>query len=1057
VLGFSLEISLRAEECVELKWASKVGSVLFRIAAAQFAVLAVAGSSCAWAAGAVNAGSAPRAGVPRAEAVGRKALRNYARLPLSFEPNVGESNPEVKFLSRGPGYSLFLTGNRAVLQVRTQSASPTFHALALELLGANSGTTIAPSDRLPGVSNYLLGSNPSQWHTGVPHFARVHYRDIYPGVDLVYYGRQQQLEYDFVVAPMADPGHIRLRVQGATALTVGDEGNLNLHLPGGVIQLRRPQVYQQIGNRKHPVAARYVLESGNRVAFALANYDHRHALVIDPRLAYFSYLGGTGNESTPSIAVDSAFNAYLAGTTTSTDFPTTAGAYQTAKKGITSNIFVTKFNSAGTALVFSTYLGGTGTDTAAGIAVDKGFNVYVTGTTSSGDFPVTPGSAYQSSPKGAGDVFVTELNSSGSGLVYSTYLSGSNADAASGVAVGPLAGTVFVTGTTQSTDFANVTRPGNLTGSSEFFVAELNTGKQGAASRVYTTYVGGSTPFSGSAMTDGGGIVVDPSGNAYITGGTNYTDLPVVNAYQSSLRGAENAFVAKLNPNGTLPALFLTYLGGNGKDIGSAIATDSAGNAYVTGSTTSTNFPTVTATGGTLYQGAFAGTTDAFVTKVASAGTSLIWSTYVGQSADTSGLGIAVDANQNSFVTGSTSGTVTTVKPTQPASGGGTDAFVAEFDVTGTAQFVTYLGGTGTDRGTGIAVDVDGNPYVAGDTTSPSLATAGAYQSAVKGGTDAFVAHFTGISDLGFSVATSTTPPPATASPSPVGIGNATAFTFNIVNNGPDIATAVVFTDTLPSNSTFQSATPSQGVCAAPVGSTLVCSLGQMANLATATVTLHIAGTVAGPLSDTATLSSGSFDPDLGNNSAEISDVVNDFSVAVSPPTASTPAGQAATYTVTVGPFPQGAAFPNGVNLKCSGGVPTAALCAFSTNPVTPNSTPVTSSLTISTTALPPGTTASLFERNLPRMYAVMLPLGGIAFLGFSLGGDGRRRKLAGILLLLVALGLTMLQPACGSSSSKPTVPPFTPAGTYNITISAISGTGTGGATHTTKLTLVVK
>ncbi len=1046
MLGFSLEISLRAEDCVELKWASKAGSVFFRIALLQFAVLALAGLSCASAAQGADTGSATRPGTTRAASVARKILRHYASLPLSFEPNVGDSNPEVKFLSRGQGYSLFLTAHRAVLQVRTQSpkasAPPEFRAVSLEVLDANPQPQILASDRLPGVSNYLLGSNPAQWLTGVPHFARVHYRGIYPGVDLVYYGRQQQLEYDFVVAPKADPSRIRLQIQGAEALRLDASGNLILHLPGSSIYLRRPNVYQQIGKRRQPVAAHYVVESGNRVGFALGSYDRRRALVIDPRLAYFSYLGGTLNESTPSIAVDSAFNAYLAGTTTSTDFPTLS-PYQGSLKGA-SNIFVTKFNSAGTALVFSTYLGGTGTDTAAGIAVDKGFNVYVAGTTSSGDFPVTSG-AYQSSPKGAGDVFVTELNSSGSGLVYSTYLSGTNADSASGVAVGPLAGTVFVTGTTQSTDFANVTRPGNLTGSSEFFVAELNTGKQGAASRVYTTYVGGNTPLSGPAITNGGGIAVDPSGNAYITGGTNYTDMPVVNAYQSSLKGTENAFVAKLNPNGTLPALFLTYLGGNGTDIGASIAADSAGNAYVTGSTTSTTFPVVTATGGTLYQGAFAGTTDAFVTKVAAAGTSLIWSTYLGLTGNTGGLGIAVDANQNSFVTGSTSGTVTTVKPTQGGSGGGTDAFVAEFDVSGTAQFVTYLGSTGTDNGTGIALDVDGNPYVAGDTTAAGLATAGAYQGTVKGGTDAFVAHFAGVSTLAMTAA---------GSPDPVGIGNAVGFTFTITNQGPDIATAVVFTDTLPSNGTYQSVTPSQGTCSAPAGSTLACSLGQLAVNASATVIVHIAPLTAGPLSDTGTVSSAST---TGSITVGASVNVNDFTVAVSPATASTPAGQAATYTVTVGPLPQGAGFPNGINLKCSGGVPTAAMCAFSTNPVTPNGTPVTSSLTISTTALPPGTTASMFERNLPRMYAVMLPLGGIAFLGFSLTGDGRRRRVAGILILLVVLGLTMLQPACGSSSKKPTVPPFTPAGTYNITISAISGTGTGQATHTTKLTLVVK
>lgn len=1049
MLGFSLEISLRAEDCVELKWASKAGSLFFRIALAQFAMLALAGSSCAWATRTAETGSAAALGTTRAASVARKALRNYARLPLSFEPNVGNSNPEVKFLSRGQGYSLFLTANRAVLQLPTRtktSASPAFRAVSLELLGANPQPQVVASDRLPGVSNYLLGSNPAQWHTGVPHFARVHYRGIYPGVDLVYYGRQQQLEYDFVVAPGADPSRIRLQLLGAQALRLDADGNLIIHLPGGAIHLRRPDVYQQVGKTRRSVAARYILESGNRVAFALAHYDPRRALVIDPRLAYFSYLGGTLNESSPSIAVDSAFNAYLAGTTTSTDFPTLS-PYQSSLKGA-SNIFVTKFNSAGTALVFSTYLGGTGTDTAAGIAVDKGFNVYVAGTTSSANFPITSGSAYQASPKSANNhVFVTELKSSGSGLAYSTYLSGTNADSASGVAVGPLANTVFVTGTTQSTDFANVTRPANLTGSSEFFVAELNTGKQGAASRVYTTYVGGSTPLSSPAVTNGGGIAVDAGGNAYITGGTNYTDMPVVNAHQASMKGTENAFVAKLNPNGTLPALFLTYLGGTGTDIGTSIAADSAGNAYVTGSTTSTTFPVMTATGGTLYQGVNGtGATDAFATKIAAAGTTLIWSTYIGGSGDDSGLGIAVDANQNTFVTGSTtSANLNTVKPTQNANGGGSDAFVAEFDVSGTAQFVSYLGGTGADRGTGIALDVDGNPYVAGDTTSAGLATAGAYQGAVKGGTDAFVAHFAGVSTLAMTAA---------GAPDPVGVGNAVGFTFTITNQGPDIATAVVFTDTLPGNGTYQSVTPSQGTCSAPAGSTLACSLGQLAVNASATVIVHIAPLTAGPLSDTGTLSSAST---TGSTTVGASVNVNDFTVAVSPTNASTPAGQAATYTVTVGPLPQGAGFPNGINLRCSGGVPTAAMCAFSTNPVTPNSTPVTSSLTISTTALPPGTTASLFQHDLPRMYAVILPLGGIAFLGFSLNGDGRRRRVAGILMLLVVLGLTMLQPACGSSSSKPTVPPFTPAGTYNITLSAISGTGTGQATHTTKLTLVVK
>ncbi|HEV2114609.1 MAG TPA: SBBP repeat-containing protein [Terriglobales bacterium] len=1044
-------------------WASKVGSVR-RIVTQQFVLVAVAGLSWGWALGLHGGAASTHPPAPpaaaRTAALRRQALRHYARLPLSFEPNLGQSAAQVKFLSRGQGYGLFLTADRAVLSIREPGAKPAssaqFHALSLKLLGGNPGAQIAASDRLPGTSNYLMGDNPRQWHTDVPHYARVHYRGIYPGIDLVYYGRQQQLEYDFVVSPGADPSRICLQVQGAQTLSVDGKGNLVLQLPGGAIQLHRPLVYQEIGNKKQLVAARYTVKSGNRVAFALAGYDRSRTLVIDPRLVYFSYLGGSLDETMPAVAVDAAFNAIVAGTTASVnDFPTTAGAFQTTTKSTTTTVFVTKFNSSATGLYFSTFLGGSGTDTAAGIAVDKSFNVYVTGTTNSGDFPVTP-SAYQRSPKTPitqDHVFVTELNSSGNALVYSTYLSGSSVDTASGVALGPIASTVFVTGTTQSSDFANISRPTGLTGSSEFFVTKLNTSKQGTASLVYSTYVGGNTPASAPTVTDGGGIAVDPSGNAYITGGTNYTDMPAVNAPTfpngksgSTLNGIENAFVAKLNPNGA-PTLFLTYLGGSGTDKGTGLATDSAGNAYVTGSTSSTDFPVLAPVGGTLYQGTPGGATDAFATKIASNGSSLIWSTYIGGSGADAGLGIAVDANQNSFVTGSTTSTdLMTVRPTQSVNTGGTDAFVAEFDVSATAQFVTYLGSNLT-RGTGIALDPNANPYVAGETDSPGLAVGNPYQATVKGGIDAFVAHFAGSTTLGLTAAVS----PASA----IGIGNAAAFTFTITNTGQEIATAVIFTNTWSTNGTFQSATPSQGTCSTPAGFSLVCGLGQIVAGGSATVTLHISGTAAGSVTDTGTVSSGST---TINPSAGTSVLVNDFSVAVSPTTASTPAGQAATYTVTVSPVPQGAIFPNGISLKCSGGVPTAAMCAFNTNPVVPGATPKTSSLTITTTAPPPGTTTGfLFQRNLRQMYAVMLPLGGIAFLGFSLGENRRRKRLAAICVLGLLLALIVLQPACSSSSNKSTLPPFTPKGTYNITVAGVAGSGTATATRTTKLTLVVQ
>ena len=961
-------------------------------------------------------------------------LRNYGRLPLSFEPNLGQSDSQIKFLAHGQGYGLFLTADRALLSV-TQPARPP-QMLSLRLLGANPAARISAQRKLAGVSNYLLGNDPSQWHTGIPNYARVRYAGIYPGVDLVYYGRQQQLEYDFVLAPGADPGHIRLQVEGARALRLNHLGALVLALPGGDIQMRPPVAYQLTGNKKQIVAARYVLENGNRVALCVGNYDRRRALVIDPVVIYSTYLGGTGSETSPAIAVDSAFNAYVAGTTASANFPTTAGALQTSLKGTTTNVFVSKFNSTGTALSFSTYLGGTGTDSAAGIAVDSGFNPYVAGTTTSSDFPITSAKAVPDSPAAAGTnhVFVTELNPSGSALLYSTYLAGNGVDVAKGVAVGPQAGTVFATGTTTSTNFATVAKPAGR-GTSQFFVTKLNTGKSGAASLVYSTYIGGTTPSTGA--TDGGGIAVDSAGDALITGGTTYSNMPVVNAFQAGLNGTENAFVAKLDPNGLFSTKsFLTYLGGNNTDVGTGIATDAGGNAYVTGSTTSSTFPVLAATGSSIYQGTFSGTSDAFLTKVAAAGTSLIWSTFIGGSGVTSGAAVAVDGSQNVFVTGSTDGGLNTVNATQlqgTFAGGATDALVGKFNISGTAQFVTYLGGSGDDHGTGVALDINGNPYVAGDTTSATgLSTAGAYQPALNGtASDAFVTHYVGVSTLGMSAAVTPT--------GAIGIGNAAVFTFTITNVTGDTATAVAFTNFLPGNGILQSATPSQGACSPAVNFTFTCSLGQLPVGASATVTAHIASNTAGTLSDSATVSSSS---PSGGASAGVSTVVNDYSVAVQNPAATVTDGQAATYTVAVSPVPANAGFPNGVSLRCLlSSVPTAALCAFSTNPVTPNGTPVTTSLTISTTAPIPGLTASLFSRDLGRMYAVLLPIGGVAFLGFSLGGDGRRRKrLAGLLGLLVVLGITALQPACSSSSNKTTPPPFTPKGTYNITVQAISG-----------------
>jgi uncharacterized repeat protein (TIGR01451 family) len=790
-----------------------------------------------------------------------------------------------------------------------------------------------------------------------------------------------------------------------------------------------------------------VLLSENRLGFQLGAYDSSQTLVIDPVLSYSTYLGGSGSEVAPKIAVDSAFNFYVSGSTASADFPIPSGTtpFQGTLKGF-ANVFVAKFNPAGSApLVFATYLGGSGTDTAAGIALDSGFNVYVAGTTSSGDFPTTA-SAFRTAPVPAGNhVFVSKLDPAGASLLYSTYLSGSSTDTAAGVAA-DATGDAFVAGTTQSADFpttAGVLQPTSKA-TNQFFVSKVNTALSGTASLAYSTYLGGAAPAGGVAQ--GGGIAVDLSGNAYITGGTTFTDLPVTNAFQATLKAGVDAFVAKLNAGGTAVS-YLSFLGGSGDDTGNALAVDSAGNAYVTGSTTSNDFTIPTGT--TPFQTNNAGGTDAFVAKVnnpASGSIALVYFTYLGGSGTDVGLGVAADANQNAYVTGSTNSSDFNKKnPVQAALGGGTDAFVAKFDTSGNGQYSTYLGGSGNDRGTGVAVDILGNTLVAGDTASVDFPTVSPFQASPSGPSDAFVSRIGAVADLSFSA--------ATATPAAVGLGNQVTFKYTIKNNGPDATTGVTVTDILPaSGATFVSANASPGTCAAPTGtpSTLTCQVGTLANAGTATVNVILTPSTPGTLGNSASVSvsnNNSLDPTPGNNTASTSATVADYLLSVDNPTSvSVPAGQPATYTARITPVPT---FPNSISLSCSG-LPTATTCAFSTNPVPAitNSSPVTSALTLNTTARPATTAALNPMRGL--WYAAWLPLLGVALAG--VGSSGRKRALMGLLLVIV-LSLGVLQLACGSDK-KPTPPAGgTPAGTYTVNVAATSGS----VSRTAQVTLVVQ
>lgn len=381
------------------------------------------------------------------------SVEGYGKLALGFERNEGQADPRVKFLARGNGYALFLSEDEATLALREPSKqrrqdqrlgrlSPTdlsrYEVLRVRLSGGQRPTTVSGKEQLPGRANYLIGKDPRKWHTGIPSYSQVRYDNVYPGVNLVYHGsNQRQLEYDFVVAPGADPRQIALRFDGARSLRIDSEGDLTVQLAGGEIIEHAPVIYQEVHGTRRAIAGRYVVKNQRTVAFTLASYDRHRPLVIDPVLAYSTYLGGSGNDGPDNgggIAVDSSGDAYLTGRTDSTNFPTTPGAFQSTFGGGSSNAYVTKLNPEGTGLVYSTYLGGTGNDGGITIAVDSSGNAYAVGFTSSSDFPTTPG-AFQTSLAGSFNAFITKLNANGTALVYSTYLGGSASDFAFGIAL----------------------------------------------------------------------------------------------------------------------------------------------------------------------------------------------------------------------------------------------------------------------------------------------------------------------------------------------------------------------------------------------------------------------------------------------------------------------------------------------------------------------------------------------------------------------------------------------------------------------------------------------
>jgi uncharacterized protein (TIGR03437 family) len=664
-----------------------------------------------------------------------------SRFPMSFEENQGQADTEVKFISRGRGYQVFLTGREAALVLQTRGdgngapiggaarslwEEPQQRTLRFSPSAASNRGGVEGVDLLRTKTNYLIGNDPAKWKTGVPNYARVLYKAVYPGVDLAFYGSQTSLEYDFIVSPGADLSTITMKVEGADRIDLEANGDLVLSVGGAKLYTRSPLSYQRRNGERQVVASRYVLKGRDQIGFAVEAYDRSKPLVIDPVIDFSTFLGGAGSDEGFAVAVDSAGAAYVTGSTYSNNF-NTAGALQTINRGGKYDAFVTKINPAGSAIVYSTYLGGGGEDSGRGVAVNTGGNAFVAGITNSPDFNTR--NPLQATITGAAeDAFLAKLSADGASVLFSTYFGGANIDQAFGVAL-DAAGDAYLTGSTVSTDFPikNAFQTTNRGGSGDAFIAKI----QGdGAQTLYASYLGG------GGFDEAYGVALDAAGNAYICGQTASTDFNLTNPLQPvNAGGGSDGFFAKIDATGT--ALhYASYLGGGGVDIATGVDVDANNNAYVTGHTFSTDYPLQNP-----LQSSNAGGADVFISRINVFGQGFIYSTYLGGSGGDFARGVAVDANSQAYLVGRTASTDFKINNAlQSTLRGNQDAFVAKVNLTGSGLiFSTYLGGGGDDLGNGIALDDAGSAYVTGDTRSSDFNTKNPLQAVNRGGLDAFI------------------------------------------------------------------------------------------------------------------------------------------------------------------------------------------------------------------------------------------------------------------------------------------------------------------------------
>lgn len=658
---------------------------------------------------------APRTedGVPRPVTINeQKVAASYGQLPVAFEANHGQVPGEVKFFSRADGLGMFLTADRATMLLRDEGSRSS--VVEMQLVGADTAAVGTGHEELLGTTNYLIGRDPAKWRTNVQNYQRVKFAKVYPGIDLEYYGNNQQIEFDFKVAAGADPDEIALRFANIRQLRIDTEsGDLLLETAAGTLRQKRPIVYQEIDGQRQTVAARYELRGTRNVGFDLGEYAPDYPLVIDPVLVYGTYLGGDDTDTGYGIAVDAAGNAYVTGSTFSLNFPTTAGALKTVLAPNSSNVlwtdaFVTKLNPAGTGFVYSTFYGGAnGSEIGTGIAVDAQGNAYITGTTTSPDLPTV--NAAQPTKGAVDDVFVAKLNATGSSLVYSTFLGGNNSDLGGRIAVDPQTGDAVVGGSEISPNFP--TTPGAFRSApcpgascipfvSDAYVAKYNS----VGSIQFVTVLGGDAGIGGPVN----GVALDSAGNIFLAGSASGNKFPATaGAFQTQNSGGHDAFVAKMNGAGTA-LIYGTYLGGGlESDRATAIAIDGAGNAYVTGQTESAPFPTTPG----AFDNSFNGGEDTFVTKLDPAGSALVFSTFLGGALADRGRGIAVDATGNVYVASETTGGFPILNSLQQPSG--TNIALTELNPTGSALlFSSYLGSGGPKD---LALDTSRNAYLTGE------------------------------------------------------------------------------------------------------------------------------------------------------------------------------------------------------------------------------------------------------------------------------------------------------------------------------------------------------